>query len=180
MDMPIGEWMRGRGGRRLVDAWEGSPRARLGSTVTGFPNLFLLLWPNTGLGHNSMVYMIEPQIEHVLGALREMRRSGAAVTEVRPEAQAAYNRDVDARMEGTDWNTGCPSWYIDATGRNATLWPDWIWRFRRRARRFDAAEYSLRPAPAERVGGRRMSARRGALDDDSPLAAALGARLTAG
>jgi cation diffusion facilitator CzcD-associated flavoprotein CzcO len=150
-DMPIGEWVRGRGGMRLVDAWDGSPRAHLGTTVAGFPNLFLLLGPNTGLGHSSMVYMIESQINHVLDALRVMRERGAAVAEVRPEAQAAYNRELDAQMEDTVWNTGCASWYIDATGRNATLWPDWTWRFRRRSRRFDAAEYSLHAGPAERV-----------------------------
>ena len=150
-DMPIGHWVRGRGGRKLVDAWKGSPQAHLGSTIAGFPNLFVLLGPNTGLGHSSMVYMIESQIDHVLDALRVMRRRGAAVAEVTPEAQAAYNRDLDARMEGTVWNTGCASWYIDATGRNATIWPDWTWRFRRRSRRFDPADHSLRSSPAERV-----------------------------
>ena len=145
-DMPIGQWVRGRDGKRLVDAWDGSPRAHLGTTIAGFPNMFVLLGPNTGLGHSSMVYMIESQLNHVLGALRAMRERGAATVEVRPEAQAAYNRALDARMERTVWATGCASWYIDATGRNATIWPDWTWRFRRRTRRFDPAEYELRPA----------------------------------
>jgi cation diffusion facilitator CzcD-associated flavoprotein CzcO len=143
-DMPIGHWVRGRGGRKLVDAWDGSPRAHLGSTIAGFPNLFVLLGPNTGLGHSSMVYMIESQIGHVLDALRVMRERGAAVAEVTAEAQDAYNRELDAKLEGTVWNSGCASWYIDATGRNATLWPDWTWRFRRRSRRFDPADYELR------------------------------------
>jgi cation diffusion facilitator CzcD-associated flavoprotein CzcO len=150
-DMPIGHWVRGRGGKKLIEAWDGSPRAHLGSTIAGFPNLFVLLGPNTGLGHSSMVYMIESQIEHVLDALRVMDQRGAAIVEVTREAQAAYNRELDARMEDTVWNTGCASWYIDATGRNATLWPDWTWRFRRRARRFDLAEYTLRAAPPARV-----------------------------
>jgi len=150
-DMPIGAWVRGRGGRRLVDAWDGSPRAHLGSTVAGFPNLFLLLGPNTGLGHSSMVYMLESQIAHVLDALRVMRERGAAVAEVRPEVQAAYNRDVDARMERTVWSTGCSSWYLDETGRNPTLWPDWTWRFRLRTRRFDPADHVLRAAAPERA-----------------------------
>jgi cation diffusion facilitator CzcD-associated flavoprotein CzcO len=145
-DMPVGDWVRGRDGRRLADAWDGSPRAHMGSTIAGFPNLFLLLGPNTGLGHSSMVYMIESQINHVLDALRVMERRGAAIAEVTPEAQAAYNRELDARMEDTVWNTGCASWYIDATGRNATLWPDWTWRFRRRSRRFDPADHALRAA----------------------------------
>jgi cation diffusion facilitator CzcD-associated flavoprotein CzcO len=142
-DMPLGDWVRGREGKRLADVWRGSPRAHLGSTIAGFPNLFLLLGPNTGLGHSSMVYMIESQISHVLDALHVMQRRGAAIAEVTPEAQEAYNRELDARMEDTVWNTGCASWYIDATGRNATLWPDWTWRFRRRSRRFDPADHTL-------------------------------------
>jgi cation diffusion facilitator CzcD-associated flavoprotein CzcO len=150
-DMPIGEWVRGRDGKRLVDVWEGSPRAHLGSTVAGFPNLFLLLGPNTGLGHGSMVYMIESQINHVIDALRVMRERGAAIAEVKPEVQRAYNREIDAKMTGTVWNTGCSSWYLDDTGRNPTLWPDWTWRFRQRARRFDPAEHTLRAATAERA-----------------------------
>jgi cation diffusion facilitator CzcD-associated flavoprotein CzcO len=150
-DAPWGEWVRGRGGRRLVDAWEGSPRAHLGCTVAGFPNLFLLLGPNTGLGHSSMVYMIESQITHVLDALRVMREHGAAVAEVRPEVQDAYNREVDAKMAGTVWTTGCSSWYQDASGRVPALWPDWTWRFRLRARRFDPREHTLRAASPERA-----------------------------
>ena len=149
-DMPIGEWVRGRGGTRLVDAWERSPRAHLGSTVAGFPNLFLLLGPNTGLGHSSVVYMIESQINHVIDALSVMRERGAAVAEVRSDVQDAYNRELDAKMARTVWSSGCASWYIDETGRNATLWPDWTWRFRMRTRRFDPAQHTLRAAAPER------------------------------
>jgi hypothetical protein len=88
--------------------------------------------------------MVESQIAHVLAALSAMRRAGAATVEVRAEAQERYNAELDARMAGTVWNTGCASWYLDATGRNATLWPDWTWRFRRRAARWDPAAYELR------------------------------------
>jgi len=150
-DMPFGELVRGRDGRRLADAWEHSPRAHLGTTVAGFPNLFLLLGPNTGLGHSSMVYMIESQINHVIDALRVMGERGAAVAEVRSDVQAAYNRELDAKLSGTVWNTGCSSWYLDASGRNAALWPDWTWRFRRRTRRFDPAQHTLRAPDAEPV-----------------------------
>jgi cation diffusion facilitator CzcD-associated flavoprotein CzcO len=152
-DMPIGRAVRGRDGRLLDDLWQGSPRAYLGTAVAGFPNLFFLLGPNTGLGHSSMVYMIESQIAHVMGALETMRRAGAATVEVRPEAQERYNAELDARMAGTVWNTGCASWYLDETGRNATLWPDWTWRFRRRAARFDPAAYELRAGVGAAVAG---------------------------
>jgi cation diffusion facilitator CzcD-associated flavoprotein CzcO len=143
-DMPAAGMIRGRDGHRLDDVWQGSPRAHLGSTISGFPNLFMLLGPNTGLGHGSMVYMIESQIAYLLDALREMHRQGAETVELRPEVGAAFNAAIDRRMQGTVWNSGCSSWYIDSRGRNSALWPDWTWRFRRRASRFDPREYSLR------------------------------------
>src|SRR3954447_13573283 len=84
VDMPVARYVRGRGGRTLDECWQGSPRAHMGSTVPGFPNLFMLLGPNTGLGHSSMVYMIESQVGYLAGALKEMRRRGAGTVEVRP------------------------------------------------------------------------------------------------
>jgi cation diffusion facilitator CzcD-associated flavoprotein CzcO len=143
IDMPVGRMVHGRDGRRLADVWNGSPRAHLGSTVPGFPNLFILLGPNTGLGHSSMVYMIESQIAYVLDALRSMRAAGADIVEVRPEVEQRYNAEIQRRMQGTVWNTGCVSWYQDAQGNNPTLWPDWTWRFRRRTAKFNPREYVL-------------------------------------
>jgi len=141
---PIARHIRGRDDRTLSQVWAGSPQAHLGTTVAGFPNFFILLGPNTGLGHNSVVYMIEAQIEHLLAALRHMRRHGASVIEPRPEAQSAFVSEVRKRMEGTVWVAGhCVSWYLDPTGRNSTLWPDFSWRFRRRVARLKADEYVL-------------------------------------
>jgi cation diffusion facilitator CzcD-associated flavoprotein CzcO len=149
-DMPASKALRGRGGKLLHDLWKGSPKAHLGCTIDGFPNLFLLLGPNTGLGHSSMVYMIESQIAYLMDALRTMDAEGADTVEVRPEAATAFNDAIDRQMQGTVWNTGCASWYLDDSGRNATLWPDWTWRFRQRTARFDAGHYRLEKAP-ERV-----------------------------
>jgi cation diffusion facilitator CzcD-associated flavoprotein CzcO len=143
-DQPMADRVRGRDGVTLAEVWAGSPRAHVGTTVAGFPNLFILLGPNTGLGHTSVVYMIEAQIEHVMKALDYMRRHGVATLEPRAEAQAAYVAEVDRRMTGTVWVTGgCASWYLDRTGRNSTIWPDFTWRFRRRAARLDPSEYVL-------------------------------------
>ena len=150
-DMPVASYVRGRDGRTLDEHWQGSPRAHLGSTVPGFPNLFMLLGPNTGLGHSSMVYMIESQVAYVMDALKEMRRRGAGTAEVRPEAVRDFNDGIDERMRDTVWNTGCSSWYLDATGRNSTLWPDWTFAFRRRASRFDATAYELGAGTPARV-----------------------------
>jgi cation diffusion facilitator CzcD-associated flavoprotein CzcO len=142
-DIPAAQRVRGRGGALLDDVWRGSPRAYLGTSIAGFPNLFFLLGPNTGLGHSSMVYMIESQVAHVMAALGHMRANGAETIEVTAAAQERYNADVDGRMTGTVWQTGCSSWYLDRTGRNATIWPDWTWRFRRRSAELQADDYAL-------------------------------------
>lgn len=144
-DMPAAERVHGREGRALAEAWREGPRAYLGTTVAGFPNLFLLIGPNTGLGHNSMVYMIESQLAYILDCLRIMDRQRLQAVEVRPEAQKGFNDELQRRMRGTVWATGCASWYLDARGRNSTLWPGFTREYRRRTRRFDAAEYRLTP-----------------------------------
>jgi cation diffusion facilitator CzcD-associated flavoprotein CzcO len=142
-DMPIAARVRGRGGRLLSELWQGSPQAYLGSTVAGFPNFFLLTGPNTGLGHNSMVYMIESHIQYVLDALKTMDREGVDVVEVRADKQEKYNAAIQRRMKRSVWTTGgCASWYIDANGRNTTLWPGFTWRFRQITRRFDITAYT--------------------------------------
>ena len=143
-DAPFADQIRGREGKLLSAAWQRSPRAYLGTSVPDFPNLFLLLGANTGLGHGSMVYMIEAQVEHILRAIEVMDGAGATTIEVRPETYADFNRGIDERMQSTVWNTGsCTSFYIDETGRNATQWPDFTWRFRRQAVGFDADAYEL-------------------------------------
>lgn len=144
-DMPFVERLRGRGGRLLGDEWREHGMAALrGTTVHGFPNLFLLVGPNTGLGHNSIVFMIEAQLAYALDALERTERAGAAVFEADRAAQERFNATVQRRMDGTVWTAGgCASWYLDAHGRNTTLWPGTSWRFRRETRRFDTAEYAL-------------------------------------
>jgi cation diffusion facilitator CzcD-associated flavoprotein CzcO len=148
-DMPAAEFIRGRDGRSLAEAWKGSMEAYRGTSIAGFPNLFMIVGPNTGLGHNSMVFMIESQIAYVLDALRTMEARRLASVDVRPEVQKAYNAELQEGLRDTVWSTGgCASWYLDDTGRNTTLWPGGTWRFRTRTRRFDAAAYSLRAGAA--------------------------------
>jgi hypothetical protein len=145
-DLPFAKHIRGKSGQTLSEVWAGSPVAHAGTTVVGFPNLFLLQGPNTGLGHTSVILMLEAQIEHVLSAVRYMQLHNVAAMEPRPEAQAAYVADIDRRMRGTVWNSGgCLSWYLDATGRNSALWPRPTWRFRRRVSRLVPGEYQLTP-----------------------------------
>jgi cation diffusion facilitator CzcD-associated flavoprotein CzcO len=145
-ELPIAERVRGRDGSSLAEVWAGSPQAYLGTTVSGFPNLFLFYGPNLNLGHSSIVYMLESQTNYALDALRTMRASGAAEFEVRAGAQDAYNAEIQERLARTVWNTGgCGSWYLDGNGRNSIQWPGFTFEFRRRTRRFDAEAYRLAP-----------------------------------
>jgi cyclohexanone monooxygenase len=140
--------MFGRKGVDLVDVWTQGPQAYLGAAVPGFPNLFMLMGPNTGLGHTSQVYMIESQIHYVLDCLRTMRRQGAAAVEVRPEVYQRFNEGLQKQLVNTIWASGCKSWYVNDNGRNTTLWPGFTFRFRSKTRRFKASDYVLEKAPA--------------------------------
>jgi cation diffusion facilitator CzcD-associated flavoprotein CzcO len=147
-DHPILERVRGRDGRTLTEHWSDGAAAYLGTTVAGFPNLFLLSGPNTGVGHTSLVYMIESQHRYVLGALAALRERRAAVVEVRPERVARFSAEMRDLLAGSVWNSGCASWYLDARGRNTSLWPTFSFRFRQRTRRFDQAAYMFEPQSA--------------------------------
>ena len=165
-DFPAGRRIHGPGGATLSDVWQarGSMEAYLGTTVAGFPNLFLLVGPNTGLGHTSMVFMIESQVAYVVDALAHMDAAAAATLAVRPEAQDRYNERLQRRLARTVWNRGgCRSWYLDANGRNTSLWPGSTWTFRRRTRRFDPWAYvtASAPAPPRPDPGRPEAARPG-------------------
>ena len=132
----------GRGGRTLREAWREGAGAFQGISVSGFPNFFLLLGPNTGLGHNSVLTMVEAQVSHVLDCLIILRDGDARSLEVKAEAQARFLRDVRSRLAGSIWQTGgCVSWYLDARGRNTTLWPASVVAYRRGARHADLADY---------------------------------------
>jgi cation diffusion facilitator CzcD-associated flavoprotein CzcO len=144
-DPPIAERVRGADGRTLAEHWaDRGLRAYKGTTVAGFPNLFILTGPNTGLGHNSMVFMIESQLNYILDCVRQMRKRGADMIEVREEVQDRFNDRLQASFKGTVWTAGhCQSWYLDEHGRNTTLWPRFSWTFRRITRRFDPGSYLL-------------------------------------
>lgn len=118
--------------------------AYLGTTVAGFPNLFMLTGPNTGLGHNSMVFMIESQVAYVMDALKTMQKKDLAAIEVRRGIQEKYNAKLQSGSTNSVWKAGgCQSWYLDASGKNVTLWPGFTWQFRRQTACFKPGEYRL-------------------------------------
>ena len=141
----------GRDGVDIVDTWRDGVHAYLGSTLPGYPNFFMIVGPNTGLGHNSMVYMIESQVEYILRALQTMRTERAAAVEVRPQIERAYNEKIQKQLDRAIWSTGgCTSWYLDPrSGKNTTLWPGFTWRFRQATSSFSMDDYyAYAPAAA--------------------------------
>jgi cation diffusion facilitator CzcD-associated flavoprotein CzcO len=143
-DWILAPLVRGRDGQSLADAWQGSPKAYMGTTIAGFPNLFTLMGPNTGLGHSSVLMMAEAQIAHVTQLLSLTTTRGARCAEPRKEAQARFVRWMDESLATTVWNRGgCSSWYLDRTGRNSTLWPFGVGRFRRTVGRVRAEDYQF-------------------------------------
>ncbi|MQY28628.1 flavin-containing monooxygenase [Nocardia aurantia] len=142
-DSPAYEVVYGREGRSLASVFdESGQQGYKGSAIAGYPNMFFLLGPNVGLGHTSMVYMIESQISYIADAIATVDRLGLSTVEVRKSVQDNYNRDLQRKLVGSVWNTGgCASWYLDKHGNNTTLWPDFTFRFRRMLEKFDPGAY---------------------------------------
>ncbi|MEU1176712.1 NAD(P)/FAD-dependent oxidoreductase [Streptomyces sp. NPDC005820] len=150
-DMPIAERVVGADGRTLAESWKDGMAALRGASAAGFPNWLSIIGPNTGLGNSSMILMIESQLNYMADYLRQLHVLGRRVAlDARPGAVDAWNARVQDRMKRTVWNTGgCTSWYLDASGRNTTIWPGTTSEFRRATRRVELAEYEVLRAPAD-------------------------------
>lgn len=148
-DLPFAHHTTGRTGRTLAQRWDETGMAAYkGTTVPEFPNLFMLVGPNTGLGHSSMVFMIESQVAYVRDAIATLRRDRYASVEPTERATTVFNDDLQRRMRRTVWSTGgCSSWYLDEHGRNTTLWPRTTFTFRRLLARFDVSAYAVTAEP---------------------------------
>jgi cation diffusion facilitator CzcD-associated flavoprotein CzcO len=138
----------GAGGRTLAEEWADIPRAYLGVSVPGFPNMFLLYGPNTNGGTGSVIYTLEAGMGHVIAALGELQRSGASTIELRRETAARFDSELRAALGGSVWHTGCTNWYVDEDGNDPNQWP-WTWsRYRRRTAQIEPGAYQLgAPAP---------------------------------
>jgi cation diffusion facilitator CzcD-associated flavoprotein CzcO len=146
LEMPLTRHLYGREGETMSQVWGGSPRAYMGTMVSGFPNLYLIHGPNIGLGHTSVIHMFESQLNYIAGAIGYARSHRVGALEPSPEAQSQWCEMVDEQGEGTVWTAGgCTSWYLDETGRNSNLWPGYTFDYRRRSRRFDPAAHVLAP-----------------------------------
>ncbi|MGF6883343.1 cation diffusion facilitator CzcD-associated flavoprotein CzcO [Nocardia sp. GAS34] len=145
-DSPAFETISGRDGRTLAEVFdESGQQGYKGTSIANYPNMFFLLGPNVGLGHTSMVYMIESQIAYVADAIATIDRLGLSTVEVRKDVQDTFNRELQGKLVGSVWSTGgCASWYLDKHGNNTTLWPDFTFRFRRMLEKFDMSAYETK------------------------------------
>ncbi|WP_262418818.1 NAD(P)/FAD-dependent oxidoreductase [Streptomyces sp. SP2-10] len=163
-DMPIAERVVGKEGITLAESWKNGMQALRGAAAAGFPNWMTIIGPNTGLGNSSMILMIESQLNYMADYLRQLdvlgwspgphgTGGGRTALDARPAAVESWNHRVQERMKRTVWNTGgCTSWYLDASGRNTTIWPGTTTEFRTATRRVDLAEYEIiRKPSAEKV-----------------------------
>ena len=140
--------IRGLKGKNLREAAEGGLEAYKGCTVPGFPNFFMITGPNTGLGHNSIIYMIESGVNYVLKGIQFIRQQQLNSVDVKAEVVQQYNDELQSRFHGTVWSSGCKSWYLSSSGKNNTLWPGFTFEYRKLTKNFDAANYLIAGAAA--------------------------------
>ena len=133
--------LTGRNGHVLQQDWAKSPTSYLGITTSGYPNMYQLVGPHTGLGHNSIIFMIEQQADYVVKCIRLLKDKGADYLDVKPEAQAAFLAEMGRYLKGTVWDTGCRSWYQTAEGINFAIWPKSTWKYWLACRHVKAADY---------------------------------------
>lgn len=133
--------IHGSHGRELNACWRGAPETYLGITVSGFPNLYLMMGPHTGLGHNSMIFMIEAQARYALQCILALKARGLRSLDVRPEVQTAFTTELQRRLGGTVWASGCKSWYQTADGHAAALWPGFTVSYWLRTRQLDLRDF---------------------------------------
>lgn len=140
-DMPI----TGLHGKSLLDHWQDGAHSFLGLSVQGFPNLLQMVGPNTGLGHNSMIFMIEAQTRYIVDAVKKILATANAALDVKPQVEQAFNEKLQRKLVGTVWATGCASWYKRSDGKNFTIWPYTTFNYRWQTRKLNLNHYQLIP-----------------------------------
>lgn len=157
-DSPMFDGIIGADGRSLAQVWAGGGmQGYKGSFVHGFPNLMLMIGPSTGLGHTSMVYMIESQLNYLVDYVKTVRQAGLARVDVSARAQDGYNAKIQQTLRSSVWvNGGCSSWYKDAHGNITTLWPGFTFNFRRATRKFDVAAFDVTRGDLDKLDQREI------------------------
>ncbi|MDP2228328.1 MAG: hypothetical protein Q8J78_12720, partial [Moraxellaceae bacterium] len=138
--------VQGIGGRRLQDEWSGpGARAYRGVTVAGFPNWFVLMGPNTGPGHTSVLVYTEAQVKYACQAIDRLLNEGVKSITVKPHVQRRYGDFLRRRLQKTNWSSGCTSWYLDEHGENHSMYPGLVTEYVLGIRKFNPADYDIVP-----------------------------------
>ncbi len=136
--------LKGRNGIDMNEVWSNGAEAYLGTFVSGFPNFFLVVGPNTGLGHSSMILMIEAQVNLVIESIKALKQKNARFIDLKRDALIEYNHDIQQKLSKTVWqNGGCVSWYQMKNGKNVTLWPGFTFTFMKRTKKFEEEKYEV-------------------------------------
>ncbi|MBL4633637.1 MAG: NAD(P)-binding domain-containing protein [Kofleriaceae bacterium] len=140
--------LQGRDGQCLREVWKSNDyQSYLGIVAHGFPNMFLMTGPNTGLGHTSIVVMIEAQANYIIQALKHLSRGVVRSLEVRTDVQETFSKEVQDKLQGTVWTSGCSSWYHLASGKNFAIWPDYTFRYKERCEQLNMSDYKVNSQP---------------------------------
>ncbi len=135
----------GKNGHSLREVWGQCPEGYLGTTISGFPNFFTFTGPNTGLGHSSIIVIMEAQVRYIIDAINKLEEEGMQSADVKKEVQKEYNVELQKTIQKSVWQKGgCKSWYQDETGKNPTLWPGFTFTFSNKTKRFDSENYELK------------------------------------
>lgn len=133
----------GEHGQELKDAWKDGAESYYGISTKGFPNLFQLLGPNTVLAHNSVIFMIESQVNYILQMIQLVKQTQCDAIAVKDQTQDQFNENVQKMLDGTVWQSGCVSWYQQDGGKNFALWPTYTWKYWLQTKKLNPADFRL-------------------------------------
>ncbi len=140
-------YITGKQGKDLNTTWRQGAEAYLGITMPDFPNFFMLYGPNTNLGHNSILFMLECQVNYIIGAIKSLSTHHASSMSLKPEKMQEFGKHLKARLETSVWAADCQSWYKNEHGKITNNWPDFTYLYREATQQFDAAAYEIVPPP---------------------------------
>jgi hypothetical protein len=135
--------MRGLGGHTVQEDWKTSPTSYLGITTSNYPNMYQLVGPHTGLGHNSIIFMIEAQAEYIIKCMKLVKEKGVDYIDVKPQAMTRFLGEMTDALQGTVWSSGCKSWYQTADGINFAIWPKSTWKYWLETRSINEGDYNF-------------------------------------
>jgi hypothetical protein len=144
--------LRGLNGHEVHEDWKASPTSYLGITTANYPNMYMLVGPHTGLGHNSIIFMIEAQVDYIIKCMQLVKQKGVDYIDVKPQAMVRFLGEVTEALKGTVWNSGCKSWYQTADGINFAIWPKSTWRYWLQTRNVVESDYNFVKCTAVSAG----------------------------